>query len=104
MIGALQKAQKAPLVVVGRFCNTRRIFPVHTPNGVYKIECDATVFPGDKKDFEFEIELADANDAKPLQQEVEQWLTDLNIPVATNSGKATRFFISSRQIKTARVF
>ena len=84
--------QKQALALVGRFTNTRRVYQITVNGNDYKIECDETLFPGNRTDFEIEIELQNESDAKSIGAKMEHWLNELRIPIATTSGKASRFF------------
>ena len=98
MLGALRKAkEKQSLKVIGRFHNLRRIYPIAINGASYKIECDETRFPGNRTDFEIEVELPNEQVAKVVREEIEKWLTSLQIPIATASGKASRFFACLKQ-------
>jgi len=98
MLGALIKARhNQTLNVIGKFRNTRRMYTVAIQQALYKVECDETFFPGNKTDFEIEIELPNEPTAHAVRDEVEKWLRSMEIPIATTSGKAARFFASMKK-------
>lgn len=93
MIAALKKAQnKKQIAKVGAFKNIRRVFEITIQNKTYKIECDETHFPGDHIDYEMEIELQNTNEASDVTLHAEHWLAQLDIPIKSAKGKASRFF------------
>ena len=78
----------------------RRVFEVTIQNKTYKIECDETHFPGDHIDYEMEIELKDTNEANDVTHHAEQWLAQLEIPIKSAKGKASRFFAHLALLET----
>ncbi len=91
-----ERYAEPPVELLGHFVNERTRLPWQSADGLRcTLELDRTHFPGNRTDYELEVELPPGSDGAAqvaLEAALRRWLEDAGVRPERSSGKVRRFF------------